>query len=272
MLEIDPNLQNESAQDKDDIIKKIGHLKIDTVSSIIAIIPFSMIFQKQTSVLFVINFLKVLRLIKLLPIYRVLQYLKKFSPNFIRLIEIIIAYYLVTHICAGVMLSIGLSRGPDISNTWLNKVPVPLPKGMTKQNSTANLSGQTLYIHAIYFTANTISHVAIGDLTSVTIEERMLNAFMIWVFTFFYALLFANISSMFALGNSFLDFNNKYQHVMTSIQTQKLSGEVRAKIETYYEYLWAINNGRDEVKEVFKALPRQMMYDAVRERFQESFE
>lgn len=44
------------------------------------------------------------------------------------------------------------------------------------------------------------------------------------------------------------------------------------KIETYYEYLWAINHGRDEVKEVFKALPRQMMYDAMRERFQESFE
>ena len=67
------------------------------------------------------------------------------------------------------MLSIGLAYGPNISDTWLNKVPVPLPKGMTKQNSTENLSTNTLYIHAIYFTANTISHVAIGDLTSVTI-------------------------------------------------------------------------------------------------------
>lgn len=114
--------------------------------------------------------------------------------------------------------------------------------------------------------------MAIGDLTSVTLEEKMLNAFMIWMFTFFYALLFANISSMFTYGNSFLDFNEKYQHVMSSIQTQKLSDEVRTKIETYYEYLWAINNGRDEVKEVFKALPRQMMYDAMRERFKESFD
>ena len=95
---------------------------------------------------------------------------------------------------------------------------------------------------------------------------------MIWILTFFYALLFANIQSMFTHGNSFLDFNEKYQHVLSSIPTQKLSKEVCLKIETYYEYLWAINHGRDEVKEVFKALPRQMMYDAMRERFQESFE
>ena len=113
------------AYDKDDILKKIGNLKIDAISSFISIIPFSLIFEGYQSILFIINFLRVLRLIKLLPVYRVLQYLKKFSPNLIRLIEIILAYYLVAHICSGVMLSIGLAYGPDISNTWLNKVPVP---------------------------------------------------------------------------------------------------------------------------------------------------
>ena len=60
------------------------------------------------------------------------------------------------------------------------------------------------------FSANTISHVAIGDLTSVTIEERVLNVFLIWILTFFYALLFANISSVFNHDNSFLNFNEKY--------------------------------------------------------------
>jgi hypothetical protein len=58
--------------DKDDIIKKIGNLRIDAVSSIISIIPFSLIFEGYQSLLFIINFLRVLRLIKLLPVYRVL--------------------------------------------------------------------------------------------------------------------------------------------------------------------------------------------------------
>jgi hypothetical protein len=35
------------------------------------------------------------------------------------------------------MLSIGLAYGPNISNTWLNKVPVP---SSSKQNSTENLT------------------------------------------------------------------------------------------------------------------------------------
>jgi hypothetical protein len=53
--------------------------------------------------------------------------LKQYSVNLIRLVEIIVSYYLVAHIVSGVMLSVGLASAPDISDTWLNKVPVPLP-------------------------------------------------------------------------------------------------------------------------------------------------
>jgi hypothetical protein len=34
-------------------------------------------------------------------------------------------YYLVSHIIAGVLLSVALAEGPDITNTWLSKVPYP---------------------------------------------------------------------------------------------------------------------------------------------------
>ncbi len=59
---------------------------------------------------------------------------------------------------------------------------------------------------------------------------------------------------------------------MATVPTSKLSKEVCDKVDTYYEYLWATNHGKDEVKDVFQTLPRQMKYDALRERFQESFE
>jgi hypothetical protein len=136
--------------------------------------------------------------------------LKKYNVSMIRLLEIIISYYIVAHITAGVMLSVGLAEKPDISDTWLNKVPIPLPADIPKQNNSESVDPGTFYIHALYFTSNSISHVAIGDLTSVTIEERVLNAFMIWFFTFFYAMLFANISSIFNTENSFLNFNEQY--------------------------------------------------------------
>jgi hypothetical protein len=58
--------------------------------------------------------------------------LKKYNVGLIRLIEIIISYYIVAHIAAGVMLSVGLAKSPDISDTWLNKVPIPLPSSLPK--------------------------------------------------------------------------------------------------------------------------------------------
>ena len=132
--------------------------------------------------------------------------LKNWNTNIVRLLEIILAYHFVSHIIAGVMLSIGLARKDQVSDTWLNKVPEPLPPG-TVQTDIDSVDANTLYIHAIYFAANTISHVAIGDLTPVTTSERALNAFIIWLLTFFYAMLFANIGSVFKQGNNFLSFH-----------------------------------------------------------------
>ena len=71
-------------------------------------------------------------MLKLLPLHRVLNYLKRFNVKMVRLFEIILAYYVVAHILAGAMLSIGLKDRSNIEDTWLNKVPVPLPANITK--------------------------------------------------------------------------------------------------------------------------------------------
>jgi hypothetical protein len=103
-------------------------------------------------------------MLKLIPLYRVLNSLKHFGVNKVRFIEIVLAYYGVAHIIAGVMLSVGLAQRPNIRNTWLNKIPVPQPAPIS---SIEGVDNRTLYIHALYFAVNTISHVAVGDLTSV---------------------------------------------------------------------------------------------------------
>lgn len=103
-------------------------------------------------------------------------------------------------------------------------------------------------------------------------DERMLNVFIIWCFTFFYSLLFANISSIFNEGNNFLSFHQKYQYVMNTIPKEKMGTSVMQQINSYYEYLWSVAQGFDEERDVLRSLPSQMMYDAFRERFQEAIE
>lgn len=85
------------------------------------------------------------------------------------------------------------------------------------------MSPQSVYIHALYFTVNTVSHVAIGDITMVTTDERLFNAILVLLGTFIYAFLFGNIASIVAdlAPNIFLNFHEKYQHVMSRINKKK---------------------------------------------------
>lgn len=121
--------QKRLISDKDEIDYKIRLSKVNFISTVIGAIPFSLILQNTNDQLFILNFLRVLRLVKIWPFYKLIQILKPINVHLIRLFEVVVTYYLVAHIVAGVMLSMGLTN-KDITKTWLNRVPVPLPNGV----------------------------------------------------------------------------------------------------------------------------------------------
>ena len=74
---------------------------------------------------------------------------------------------------------------------------MPQAEGIRENSNVfSDMSDMSIYIHAIYFVVNTISHVAIGDITSVTTYERVFNAFLILLGTFIYSFLFGNITAI----------------------------------------------------------------------------
>ena len=58
------------------------------------------------------------------------------------------------------------------------------------------MNNDTIYIHAIYWSIVTVSHIGVGDITAITVNERLLNCLVILVGTFSYAVLFGNIASL----------------------------------------------------------------------------
>lgn len=122
----------DSNHDRDEINQKLSLSKIDLIMSVLALMPFSLIFEQMKTALFIINWLRILRISKLFPLYKVCNYFKKYNVKVVRISEIIIAYYVVSHISACVMLSVGLAQAHNIENTWLNKVPIPLPANVSK--------------------------------------------------------------------------------------------------------------------------------------------
>ena len=225
--------------DLDELKRKIMYTRLDMITSVIGIVPFSFILQFQKGPNFILNFMRVLRLVKIWPFYRVLQLLKRINVNFFRWLEVLITYYIVAHIVGCVMLSVGLTAD-DIRLTWLNRVPSPIPGGVRLVDNLDDVTYESLYIHALYFACNTISHVAIGDLTSVSTQERILNAFIIWILVFYYAFSFANIASIVGdfLGTNFLTFHERYTAVKSMINQHKIPPSVQGKIDNYYDFLW----------------------------------
>lgn len=128
-----------------------------------------------------------------------------------------------------------------------------LPHEVRLENNLDGVSDSTLYIHALFLVSNLISHVAVADINTISTDERMLNAFIMWLFTFFYAFLFANIASIVRdlLGTNFLTFHEKYNTVRSMLPKDKMPKEVMKKISKYYDFKWATSQGYDEVTEIF---------------------
>lgn len=84
----------------------------------------------------------------------------------------------------------------DVRETWIRRVPVPRPLGMRESKNIDDITPSSLYIHGLYFVVNTVSHVAIGDLTAVNNSERVFVAVLILFGTFMYSFLYGNIVSI----------------------------------------------------------------------------
>ena len=122
--------------------------------------------------------------------------LKERNLNLWRIIEVITYYYLICHYLACLLLA-NAAFDHDARDTWLRRIPVPQDSGIRSEPSVFDdMSSSSIYVHAFYFVVNTISHVAIGDITSVTTDERILNAFLILIGTFIYSFLFGNITAI----------------------------------------------------------------------------
>jgi len=53
--------------------------------------------------------IKLLRLVKLWPLYKLLKTAKKFNVNLVRLIEVLITYYMICHVFGCIWLSMALA-------------------------------------------------------------------------------------------------------------------------------------------------------------------
>lgn len=213
----------------------------------------------------IVVLLCLLRLVKIWPVYKFFSWCKKREVDLIRIFEAFFSYYFACHILTCYIISFALSQ-PDVRETWLRRIPVPMrSKGTAEFGFKAgfrvsptmdDVTNESIYIHALQFIVTTVSHVAIGDITMVTTEERFFNAWLVLAGTFIYSYLFGNISSIVSdlAPNIFINFHAKYHYVMSRVNKEKTPKHVIQSISNYYDYMWANSKGLNE-EQLIKELP-----------------
>jgi hypothetical protein len=191
------------------------------ICSAVAIIPFSMIFSTLDvhSPHLVVSVLTHLRLVKIWPVFKALNVLKRKEVTKVRIVEVAFTYYFCCHIIACQMIALSLYE-PDLRETWLKRVPVTHDLSVIQTRALdPTVSNTTIYIHALYFCVGSISQVAIGDITAISVDERVLNGLFILFGTFLYAFLFGNIASIVSemATDIFGNFHEEYQEVVSAL-------------------------------------------------------
>lgn len=184
--------------DPEQLHRNIQIQKVEIGCSLLACLPIVSIlsFLEVYRPWALICLLSSVRLCKFRPIFMLFDALKDRNLNLWRIIEVLTYYYLICHFTACLLLA-NAAYDHDARDNWLRRIPVPQDSGIRLNASVfTDMSSSSIYIHAFYFVVNTISHVAIGDITSVTTSERIFNAFLILLGTFIYSFLFGNITAI----------------------------------------------------------------------------
>ena len=135
------------------------------------------------------------------------------------------------------------------------------------------MSSTSIYIHAIYFVVNTISHVAIGDITSVTTDERIFNAFLILIGTFIYSFLFGNITAIVSslAPSQNMEFYRHYNFVVNKLKNGRTPLKTLVDVNAYFDYQWSLYKGLN-VELAIQKLPDSIKSDMLISRYQDTVE
>eukprot|EP00804_Cyclotella_cryptica_P024772 CCRYP_001743-RA/>CCRYP_001743-RA protein AED:0.39 eAED:0.37 QI:0/0.5/0/1/1/1/5/0/703 len=179
-----------------------------------------------------VKFVRAARLLKLLRVYKLQKFILKLEAHYnvhhgiSRLIKIVIAIMIVTHMVGCFWYLIGLSGDDDILNGgWVYRYGVILnPKPVQ-------------YIASMYWAFSTLTTVGYGDISARTPQEQVYAMVMMLVGVSWYAYI---VSSMSTIMSSF-DAQNKAVRdkmlcVNEFIRAAKLPKELSKQVRDFFDF------------------------------------
>jgi hypothetical protein len=183
----------------------------------------------------------------------------------LRIIKTMFLYLILAHFIACMWIEVSKIED-NREKSWLRRAPVVLPTG-TRNEDSIDLSDNTIYIHAIYWSIVTFSHIGIGDITAVTAPERAFNCAVILIYTFAYAVLFGNMASLVSelTGSMRSKLHEEYTFIFNFLEKKGLP-RFKTQIEEYYNTQWILDSGIKDT-EILQDLPAALKGDVLVDRY-----
>ena len=107
--------------------------------------------------------------------------------------------------------------------------------GFREGNNRGNVTDLDIYNHALYWGVNTVSHVAIGDVTAVSVKERIFVGFAIFAGTFIYAFIFGNVVSLVSdlAEGLFHNFHVKNKSIMEKMDNNSVPPSLIHRVRVF---------------------------------------
>lgn len=189
--------------------------------------------------------LQSLRLVKIKPIIVFWGWAKNLHLNIMILFQSVFLYYYAVHYFACIMIGIAVHK-EDHRDTWLRKLPSPDVNGLrSTKNVFDDMTPLLVYNNAQYFEVNTLSNLAIGDVSAVTCLEKFLNGFNIWLGTFINNLVYcSNFTAVaYLITGPHIEYFRNYHDMLSKIRNGKVTESVINNVRGFFDYIWYRHRG-----------------------------
>jgi voltage-gated potassium channel len=194
------------------------------------------------SLVLILRQLRLLRVVRLLVIFRRWQSLSWTNSGYLRIAKYFTIFMLLVHWIACAWFLVPFFEGfPE--NCWV------VQQGIERAGPT------TQYIRSLYWVIQTMATVGYGDITPHRDFEYVFSILIMLIGASTYAFIIGNIASLASnLDAARVAFFNRIEAISQYLHSRHVPLKLNEQVRNYYEYLWAHHRGvKEEI--LFDDLP-----------------
>ncbi|XP_043110267.1 potassium voltage-gated channel subfamily H member 6, partial [Puntigrus tetrazona] len=240
----------------------IHYIKGWFLIDMVAAVPFDLLIFRSGSDETTATLIGLLKTARLLRLVRVARKLDRYSEYGAAVLFLLMCtFVLIAHWLACIWYAIGHVERPYMKTGWLDNLADQLGKHYNDSDASSGPTVQEKYVTALYFTFSSLTSVGFGNISPNTNSEKIFSICVMLIGSLMYASIFGNVSAIIQrLYSGTTRYHTQMLRVKEFIRFHQIPGELRQRLEEYFQHAWSYTNGID-MNAVLKGFPECLQAD-----------